>query len=282
MLSKFGELDLPVQEMQSEGETVYIVPHAALEDVLLNHEQVQNQRPIVNSTQLITHDPGHYAFLCSIVDNNGYRVECIGEATPATLTTPISRNYPVLMAHKRAFDGAVIRYLGLQGKVYSDQQIVLSSPDMRTSSNAPQYQMPSAQQPPVQQPSAQQPTWNSEYYSKTGKQPVYSSMQNTSWNTVPQNGQTGEWGAPVAAAAQNRPPVQQPPVTQPSNISFPNSEGGPLLTVGVPYPMPIDVAFQQYPDAVYWAAQNMNIHSDEEAEAQRLCRAFLAQIGGNN
>ena len=135
-------------------------------------------------------------------------------------------------------------------------------------SNAPQHQIS-----PDQIPSAQQPTWNSEYHLTTGDPPVYSPMQNMSWN----NGQANQW-----TAAQRQSPAQQPSAAQPSTMSFHSSEGGPLLTVGVPYPMPIDVAFQQFPDAVYWAAQNMNIHSDEEAEAQKLCRAFLAQIGGNN
>lgn len=51
------------------------------------------------------------------------------EAEDGTLDTEIAQNYPVLMAHKRSFDDAAIKYLGLEGKVYSDQQIAASLED---------------------------------------------------------------------------------------------------------------------------------------------------------
>lgn len=125
MLSKYWGIDIPIpeQKMISAGEEVLIIPHDTLDDILHNSELAIENNVCIHAVQLATNEPRHYAFLCTISDKNGRRAESVGEACDPTLTTEIAQNYPVLMAYKRAFDDAAIKYLGLEGKVYSDQQI---------------------------------------------------------------------------------------------------------------------------------------------------------------
>ena len=119
----FGhDLDIDVEETLSSGEVVRIVPHDQLIEIILNSDEAIENNIQSHITSIIA-EPGHYAFICTISDKNGRRVEEIGESTAETLETPIARNYPALMAFKRAFDAAAIRFLGLPGKIYSDQQI---------------------------------------------------------------------------------------------------------------------------------------------------------------
>lgn len=125
MHSKYLNIDLPLTEqtMTSSGEEVRIIPHDVLEDVILNSETTQDYNINVHYTPIATNEPRHYVFLCAISDKFGRRAESIGESLDETLETPIAKNYPALMAFKRAFDAAAINYLGLDGKVYTDQQI---------------------------------------------------------------------------------------------------------------------------------------------------------------
>lgn len=119
------EIDVNLTEFQDVGEAVTIIPHDVLHDLIYNSEEAAKNNIQVHSAVAVS-EPGHYAFYCIINDKNGRRIEGFGESTPGTLTTEISRNYPALMANKRAFDDAAIKFLGCEGKVYSDQQIDIS------------------------------------------------------------------------------------------------------------------------------------------------------------
>ena len=117
-----ADIDLTAQQITSNGEDVNIIPHSELERFLTSSKRAMEMDVKVHYTQITTNEPRHYVFLCAISDNAGRRVEAIGEALDATLETQIAQNYPTLMAFKRAFDAAAILYLGLEGKIYSDQQ----------------------------------------------------------------------------------------------------------------------------------------------------------------
>ena len=121
------EIEIPPTQFADGDETVTIIPHDVLEDLIYNSEEAA-----VNNIQvhysIVVAEPRHYAFVCSINDKHGRRIESIGESLEDTLSTVISRNYPVLMAAKRAFDDAAIKFLGCPGKVYSDQQIEVENP----------------------------------------------------------------------------------------------------------------------------------------------------------
>lgn len=119
------EIDMPLTEFQDTDEKKLIIPHDELHNLIYNSEEAAKNNIQVHSAIAVS-EPGHYAFFCIINDKNGRRIEGFGESTSGTLTTEISRNYPALMAHKRAFDDAAIKFLGCEGKVYSDQQIDIS------------------------------------------------------------------------------------------------------------------------------------------------------------
>lgn len=121
------EIEVPAQTVLSAGEVVQIIPHDFLENFLNNDEVAREFNITCHYTHIPVMEPRHYVFLCAISDKHGRRVECIGESLDETLTTEIARNYPALMAYKRAFDAAAIKYLGLEGKVYSDQQCAETS-----------------------------------------------------------------------------------------------------------------------------------------------------------
>jgi len=116
------DIELPETNIQSNGEAITIVPHDALEDLIYNSQEASDNNIQVHYTPVVV-EPRHYAFMCAINDKFGRRIESIGESLDATLENEISRNYPALMAVKRAFDDAAIKFLGLDGKVYSDQQM---------------------------------------------------------------------------------------------------------------------------------------------------------------
>ncbi|NLT15963.1 MAG: hypothetical protein GXY05_16690 [Clostridiales bacterium] len=118
-----GEVEVAVTRTTVDGETKDLVCHESLEELIYNSEQAAKMNFQVHYTPVVT-EPGHYAFICTISDKPGRRIEAIGEALEATLETTISKNYPALMAAKRAFDDAAIKFLGLPGKTYSDQQII--------------------------------------------------------------------------------------------------------------------------------------------------------------
>lgn len=150
------ELNIPTWEVTSGGENVNLVPHDALTDIIYNSDFSRNFGITVSTTNLPMRENGHYAFMCVITDKLGHRVEGYGEATEANLDTDIARAYPSLMAFKRAFDAAALLYLGLDGKVYSDQQINSKGPASQPSQRSQQSQRQSGQRNGQQRAPAQQ------------------------------------------------------------------------------------------------------------------------------
>ena len=100
---------------------IHLISHDSLKDILLN--QIPKDVGIKYTFDVIKTELDHSVVKCVITDDLGRRIETLGESTTATLINEISRNYPTTMAKKRAFDQAVIDYIGMKGKVYSDLQI---------------------------------------------------------------------------------------------------------------------------------------------------------------
>lgn len=118
IFSKTLEKDLEINA--SETSAGMLLSHDDLLRITLDH-------PSRFRYQLVPEyiSDNHSVYRCIMEDNEtGRQIECIGESTPETLTTEISRNYPSLMAAKRAFDEAMITILQLPGKFYSNQQII--------------------------------------------------------------------------------------------------------------------------------------------------------------
>lgn len=124
--SKYLDIDLE-STLYFDSKTnkeFHIIANETLEDKIYNHPKcIANEVKVDYS--LICSEPGHYAMFCCIQDKNGRKVTAIGESTNLSLTTEIGQSYPVLMAFKRAFSDATIKFLQLP-KAYSDQQIDVS------------------------------------------------------------------------------------------------------------------------------------------------------------
>lgn len=54
---------------------------------------------------------------CVIDDARGNHIVCFGEANPENIQSDIDKNNPYMCAAKRAFNNAVVEYLGLPGRV---------------------------------------------------------------------------------------------------------------------------------------------------------------------
>ena len=113
------EFEVSCWEMQQGKRTLTIIEHAALEYIIFNELAQPNfsydMMPIVG----IANYP---VAQCTMTDDSR-RIIAIGEAHPDSLVNKISRQNPVIMAYNRAFDRAAIRYLDLEGKVYSSEEI---------------------------------------------------------------------------------------------------------------------------------------------------------------
>lgn len=100
-----------------------IIGHKALESA---YQEIAEERGLQYEYKGTPKDwvvgENHFAVPCVLTDVLGYKVEMIGESLPATLDNDIARNYPVTMAQNRAFDRAVIAYLGIE-KAYSSNEI---------------------------------------------------------------------------------------------------------------------------------------------------------------
>lgn len=109
-----------------DGDTsISLISHDSLKDILIN--QIPPDINVNYTFNIIKAELDHSVVICTITDNTGRRIEALGESTLPSLINDISRNYPTTMAKKRAFDQAVIDYIGIGGKVYSDLQIDATS-----------------------------------------------------------------------------------------------------------------------------------------------------------
>lgn len=119
------EFEVNAFESQENGDPIQIVSHESLEDIIHNQVPKEFQTKYDYNEMRIGRD--HCVIRCTISDIAGRRVQAIGESVPETLETDISRCYPAVMAAQRAFDRAVIRYLGFSGKTLSNSEGVDNS-----------------------------------------------------------------------------------------------------------------------------------------------------------
>lgn len=110
-------IDIPVDEAE---DGMYIIRHATLERVLMDYSErfTVQTKPIAVRPEMVVVE-------CTITDNEtGKRAFKVGESSPRTLTSEISRNYPAILAYQRAMDRAAILILGLEShKVYSNMEL---------------------------------------------------------------------------------------------------------------------------------------------------------------
>ena len=115
------EIELPSFDVLEGDKSIPVVSYNALRAAIYGEKECVEGGVQAHYNSVVT-EPGHYAFICVISDDAGRRVEGFGESLPATLDTQIAKNYPSLMASKRAFSDAALLFLGINN-AYSDAQI---------------------------------------------------------------------------------------------------------------------------------------------------------------
>lgn len=161
MYSQYLKKEIDFTEVYASsqyGKKIPIVYHSELESFILNdlRGKVHFDFPVIIPS------PTDAVVTCSMWDSN-QKITAIGEATPKTLSSGVSENFPVTTASIRAFDRAAIRFLGL-GNVHSDQEIAPDGPKNYSHNkcvDAPSTERPgdkvdeSSGTPPVEQASEQ-------------------------------------------------------------------------------------------------------------------------------
>lgn len=305
MWSKYFNIELNdslLKSVVSGGEEILIVPHSVLEDLILNSEKAKSLACSVHYSQLQTNEARHYAFLCTISDNTGRRIESIGESLDATLETAIAQNYPVLMAHKRAFDDAAIKYLGLEGKVYSDQQVeVVESKAAPSSSN--EYRTPAkpASPAPVQDgfpdededgdegfaaPSAPATRSYRGRGAPASSAGAASDYQNGA-NSNPRRRGKVSTNQTSSSTSSNYRQYSKRGATYFASNGFANEfdddeedekdEFDAMLSCSkLQQPVSIRNAYKLYPEIVIWCATEMRPYTADERRNQELCKKYLS------
>lgn len=276
------ELDLSLSQFASGDDIINIVPHAALEDIIFN-DPVCNERNVqVHYTPIVT-EPRHYAFLCAISDKNGRRVEGIGESLEATLETEISRNYPTLMAVKRAFDDAAIKFLRID-KAYSDNQIDVGSLDEaadkagRRGESKEEPVEPTAETANVESDTTDQLEAESAEYAEEPapapvEQPVPAQKEE---KPAAKTTRRTEEKATAAASVPATAPASAPPAPA-GGDKFDTTKicCGSMKRLN----KSVREVYNEKPDAIRWIAWQMNPLSESSKDQQQICREFLASVG---
>lgn len=305
MYSKYFEIDIdiPEQTMFSAGEEVRIIPHAVLEDILYNSEIAISKNVIIHYTPIATNEARHYACLCAISDNCGRRTESVGEALDATLDTDIARNYPVLMAYKRAFDDAAIKYLGLEGKVYSDQQIARSEDETKLNGiTAPDFtqddfdvedtkSVPDATPEPssITNTSNKFETETTDEFS--GVQQNSDKFTSSSFRKKKHFGRSASSDTPSETPMPAKPNTRGKPLrgrmTAPSisTEEFGNDSSRDEFDVllecsRLKEPCTIREAYAKNPDIVHWCATQMRVYSQVDETNKALCQRYIELMEG--
>ena len=114
------DIDVSVNEINENGEKIRAITHDSLERII--NDQLEDYSPSVEYTEVLV-SLQHTVIKCCISDNVGRKITAIGESTPNSLGSSISKSYPALMAYTRAFDRAAIRYLQFPTKMMSCEEL---------------------------------------------------------------------------------------------------------------------------------------------------------------
>lgn len=105
---------------KAECETFEIISHKSLQDI----HDIEMRGRFNTEVSVVKDNANHALVKCVMIDNEtDFRVEEIGEKLKTSVDTEIGKTFPVTSAATRAFDRAMIRMLGFEGKFYSDAEI---------------------------------------------------------------------------------------------------------------------------------------------------------------
>ena len=122
--------DFSVETYETNG--IIVISATSLKRV---YEEIKASEGITDSIiSDVRNDINGHIFYASVEltlkDKKGYCSTSIGEATLDSLTTPIARMYPKITAYNRALASAVISYLQLPGKYYSEYSFNIDNNNM--------------------------------------------------------------------------------------------------------------------------------------------------------
>ena len=123
-------------EIEEREDKMSIIPHKTL-------EALADEFGVIYDFELLLANGYTAAFKCTAEftcttasgETIKRRAVQIGESSKSNLVTEISKQYPLIMASKRAFDRTMIRLFGFTGG-YSDTEIETSSPVKKTAAEA--------------------------------------------------------------------------------------------------------------------------------------------------
>lgn len=121
------EFEVNVTETDSEGKVISVISHDSLRNILID---LSARKGVSYGYTPLEVSQFHNVFLCTVEDQNGRKITEIGESTKYTLVGNIGKGYPSLVAAQRAFDRAVIAYLGFDGKFLSSTELSLNIPEL--------------------------------------------------------------------------------------------------------------------------------------------------------
>lgn len=258
-----GEIDLKITEILSpNGEILQIAPHAELEKLIYDHPKSIEMGISARHTPVVV-EKDHYAFMCVISDKTGRRVEGIGESLPNTLENEIAKNYPALMAFKRAFDDAAIKFFGLP-RVYSDQQIDVMAVTEKTDNSDKTVKETVKPEKDANEVSGDM-------------------FENVSDETLPWEQQ--EDNIEVANDLEEVINPDYPAVEQVEDepATPATDEYDVIMTVGaMRNRKTIRECYNERPDVVHWVAETLNPRNAEQRSQKELCIQFLKMMEGEN
>lgn len=298
--------EVPEYRVSSGGDVVTLIPHDLLEELVYNSIAAADNNIQVHYTPVVI-EPNHYAFLCAINDKHGRRIECIGESLAATLETDIARNYPALMAVKRAFDDAAIKFFGFPGKVYSDQQIMSAAAPVAAEGepSAPTTtgEAEMGSQNPTGNSSTDSPKSDSddEHIDGLGAEAVKSPEASPTANhgdlsldeeplpdgsASPTNAPDVAPGTSTDATAKVAPAANNAPKGEGTNAMSATAPGEPdefdtiIVDVGSVKRMKLSIreCHKQHPNTVEWVANTAPVQSDERKVLKDACIRFLQRV----
>lgn len=115
------EIEVSVYSKEDNGRKLNIIPHKWIDDFANN--KAYKMIPGFQKKTIIEHISDTLTFARCIVTDGLKEVEEFGEARDGSLDSEISKNYASTMACNRALDKAILTFLELPNKYYSDLEI---------------------------------------------------------------------------------------------------------------------------------------------------------------
>lgn len=123
-LSKDFELDVctpSADQIVGDGSDITIVRALALEKILFND--------LAGAVTFQWKEIGNGAIIVDLFDDAGTHVVGVGDVCSKGLKNDVARSFPEATAWSRAISAAVVKYLGFEGRVYTDASFEIEKED---------------------------------------------------------------------------------------------------------------------------------------------------------